>query len=246
MTFDPLFLLITTVAVVIIGMAKTGLPGAGMLGVAVMALAFPANTRMSVGALLPVLLVADVMAVWQYRYHANWKQLAGIIPYAAVGMVLGYIVLEWAIGTRLKPIIGGLILLLTALDLCRRRFGWDSIGGHPIFAASMCGLSGFGSMVGNAGGPSMLLYLMASKLKPQKFVATSVMFFAILNFAKVIPYAMTGIITRETLWLDLYLVPGMVAGGFLGIWLLPRLSQKLFEVIMLILTAMAGVSLIVN
>ena len=125
MTFDPLFLLITSSAVVIIGMAKTGLPGAGMLGVAVMAFAFPENTRMSVGALLPVLLVADVMAVWHYRYQANWKQLAGIIPYAAIGMVLGYIVLEWAIGTRLKPIIGGLILLLTGLDLCRRRFGWD-------------------------------------------------------------------------------------------------------------------------
>ena len=67
-------------AAVLIGFSKTGLPGAAIPAVALMAAAFPGSAERSVGAVLVVLLAGDVFAVAWFRRHAQWRRLLALFP----------------------------------------------------------------------------------------------------------------------------------------------------------------------
>lgn len=233
-------------AAVLVGLSKTGLPGAAIPAVALMAEAFPDNAELSVGAMLPVLLVGDVFAVGYYRRHAQWGKLLGLLPYVALGMVPGYLVLYVVEGNQLRPVLGALVLLLFALETCRRRFGWTRMPESWWFVASMGSLAGFGTMVGNAAGPVMTIYLVGRGLAKREFVGTAAWFFFLVNLAKVLPYASQHMITPATLAVDLRAMPAVVLGVLAGIWLLPKIPQRWFDPLVLGLAGLAGVWLLVT
>jgi hypothetical protein len=233
-------------AAVLVGLSKTGLPGAAIPAVALMAQAFPDDAELSVGALLPVLLVGDVFAVAYYRRHAQWGKLLGLLPYVALGMAPGYLVLRAVEGNQLRPVLGTLVLLLFVLEACRRRFGWTRMPESRWFIAAMGALAGFGTMVGNAAGPVMTIYLVSRGLAKQQFVGTAAWFFFLVNLTKVLPYASQDMITPATLAVDLRVMPAVVLGVLAGIWLLPRIPQRWFDPLVLGLAGLAGAWLLVT
>jgi uncharacterized membrane protein YfcA len=231
-------------AAVLVGLSKTGMPGVAIPAVWLMVEAFHGDAKLSVGAILPMLLVADVFAVAYYRRHAQWDRLWRLFPYVLAGMIPALLVLRATSGEELRPVLGGLILALLALEICRNWLGWQHVPSAWWFVAATGVLAGFGTALGNAAGPVMSVYLIATGLPKQQFIGTAAWFFFIVNAAKVIPFWSLGMITPTTLQFDLTLVPVVLAGAVLGIALLPLIPQRFFNLLVLLLAGFAGVRLI--
>ncbi len=246
MDLTPMGCLLGATAAVLMGFSKTGLPGASIPAVALMAAAFPRDAQASVGAMLPVLLIGDVFAVTWFRRHAQWDRLWRLFPYVVLGAIPGYFVLGWLSGNELRPLLGWMVLALLILEFARCRFGWNRMPGRWSFVAGTGFLAGFGTTVGNAGGPVMTLYLLSQGLVKEQFVGTCAWFFFLLNLSKVIPFGAAGMLTRETVGVGLALGPVALAGALLGLWLLPRIPQRVFDAVMRALAAASGLWLIVG
>ncbi|MHC4181344.1 MAG: TSUP family transporter, partial [Planctomycetota bacterium] len=227
---EPVSYLLGGTSALLVGFAKTAVPGAAILAVMLMAMAFPLqDAKLSVGALLPVLLLGDVFAVAWYRRHARWDRLLRLLPYVAVGMVPGAIVLQLSDGGQLRPVLGLLVLVLLVLEVCRRQFGWERLSGRWWFVALMGVLAGFFTTVGNAAGPVMSIYLISQGVLKEEFIGTAAWFFLIVNLSKLPIYAgPAGVITPATLHFDLFVAPLAALGALSGVYVLGRIPQRLF------------------
>mgnify|MGYP000897578492 CR=1 FL=1 len=245
MTLSLVSLVLGSCAAVLIGFSKTGLPGAAIPAVALMAAAFPGHAELSVGSVLVVLLVGDAFAVTWFRRHAQWQRLVALFPYVVAGIVPAYFLLGWLDDDQFRPILGGLILALLALEFARQHLGWSRLVQRPWFTGAMGFLAGFGSTAANAGGPMMTIYLLGQGVAKEQFIGTCAWFFFLLNLTKVIPFSLLGMFTRETVGFGLAMSPLAIAGAISGIWLLPRVSQRVFNALVSLLAAAAAVWLIV-
>jgi uncharacterized membrane protein YfcA len=153
-----LALLLASASALLVGLSKTGLPGVSILAILLMTEAYPDDARASVAAILPVLLVGDVFAVAWFRRHADWRQLAKLLPYVLAGMLPGVVVLMVLKGNQLRPVIGLLVLGMLAVELCRQRFGWERMPHRWWFTACTGLLAGFTTFVANAAMPVMSIY----------------------------------------------------------------------------------------
>ncbi len=239
------FYFLAALSGLLMGFSKTGMPGVSVPAVAIMAAAFSDNAEASVGAMLPVLLVGDVFAVTYYRRHAQWNRLVGLLPCVVLGMIPGYLVLHIFEGNQLRPILGILILSLFFLELARRKFGWNEIPQRRWFAVALGIVAGFATMVGNAAGPVMALYLVACGLDKQQFIGTCAWFFFILNLTKVVPFWSQGMLSPEILGTSMWVSVVAVCGALLGVYLLPKISQRVFDRLVIALTGVAGLWLLV-
>jgi len=228
----------------ITGLAKTGVPGLGVLSVAFFANALSA--RASTGALLPLLLCADLFSVTYYRKHANWSHLWKLFPWVLLGIVAGYFALGRISDAAVQRLIGGILLGMVTLNLWRR-FRADGLASavpHTLWFAALTGLvAGFATMVANAAGPVMTLYLLAIGLPKLELIGTGAWFFMLVNAVKV-PFSVNlGLITTSSLLVDAVLILPMVPGALLGPIILRRLDQPKFEIIVLLLAVAASLRL---
>ena len=246
MQLDPVSLLFGSCAAVLAGFSKTGLPGAGIPTVVLMAAAFPGHTELSVGCLLVVLLVGDVFAVTRFGRHAQWQRLLTLFPYVVAGAVPAYFVLGWLDDRQFRPLLGVLVLALLGLEAARENIGYTTLVNRPCFTRAMGFLAGFGSTVANAGGPMMTIYLLGKQVDKEQFIGTCAWFFFLLNLSKVVPFLFQGILTSETICFGLAMSPLAIAGALAGARLLPRVSQRVFNALVSLLAAVAAVWLIVS
>lgn len=228
------------------GLSKTGIAGLGILSVALFALILPA--RESVGIVLVVLLCADVVAVTAYRRQANWGQLWRLFPWTAVGVVLGYLTLGRIDERMVRPLIGGILIAILVVHVVRRVATRgdvpDSAPRAPWLAPLVGVTAGFTTMVANAAGPIMIVYLLAMGLPKMEFIGTSAWFFLAVNLFKVPFNYNLGMIYPGSLLVDLPLAPFAVVGAVSGRLIIKHIDQRLFETLALLLTAVAGVRLL--
>jgi uncharacterized membrane protein YfcA len=227
------------------GLSKTGIAGAAVLTVALFANVLPA--RESTGALLPLLLCGDVFGVAFFRKHASWLHLCKLSPWVAFGVAVGYFALNRISNLQVQKMIGAILLGVVGLSLWRqfRSEQANSAVPHTWWFAAITGLlAGFTTMVANAAGPVMILYFLAIGLPKLVFVGTGAWFFMLVNAFKVPFSAHLGLITSRSLLMDAILVVPMIPGALLGPVILRRINQKGFELMVLILTAVATLRLI--
>lgn len=237
--------LFSAASALLIGLSKTGLPGVSIPAILLMTEAYPNDARLSVGAILPVLLVGDVFAVAWYRQHADWGRLARLLPYVLAGMLPGVFVLLWLQGNQLRPVIGALVLGMLALEVCRQWFDWEHVPHRWWFAAGVGFLAGFTTFVANAAMPVMTIYLVSQDLDKHQFIGTAAWFFLILNLSKVPAYCAMGMLTPSMLPLAAALTPITILGALLGVYVLARIPQRFFDALALTLAGVAAVRLIV-
>ena len=230
-----------------IGITKTGIPGLGILVVPLMALVMPA--RESTGVLLGILILADIFAVIYHRHNARWSYVLRLLPAAFAGIVAGYFGLGLVSDRQLKPIIGIIVLVMLAIPIYRNRRA--KMKGEEVripnqwwFAAGLGFLAGMTTMMANAAGPVMIIYLLAMRLPKVKFVGTSVWFFFVINWLKVPFSANLNLMTAESVKFNLMMLPFIAAGAFAGIFFLKRIPQKTFNIVVQLLAAAAAVKLI--
>lgn len=219
------------VAAAVVGFAKTGINGAGSLAIVLFAAVLPA--RASTGALLPILIAGDVFATRFYRHHVEWRMLARLAPWVVAGTGLGALVLHLADDATMRPAIGAILLALLGGQLLAKRFLRSSEGvlsGAPKGAAGGVGIAaGATTMVANAGGPVMVLYLLLAGLSKHRFVGTLAWFFLAVNLLKAPVSIGLGLITWQTLVITLILLPAVGLGAWLGLTVVNRVNHKQFE-----------------
>jgi uncharacterized membrane protein YfcA len=240
-------------AAALVGFSKTGVPGAGILVVPLMASIF--GGRESVGTLLPMLIFADCFAVARYRQHAQWDKLWAVFPWVGAGIALGAVLL-WYSGEQsgrdwMSPLIGTLVLLMLAVHLLRKALGGDAAPKSHLATVSAGVAGGFTTTVSNAAGPVMGIYLTAMGLTKEQFMGTFAWFFFTLNSAKLpIFVALTvmnpekPLITLSSLGFNAAVSPMILLGALFGYWALPRMSQSTFDAAILGLAAIAAVRLL--
>jgi uncharacterized membrane protein YfcA len=237
---------VAIVSAIIIGMSKTGLPGVGILCVPLMATILPAKA--STGIVLPMLIFADIFAVVYYHRHAVWPHLVRLMPWALAGIIIGYFIMHHITDFQLKPIIGAIVLAMLALNYLRNKFNSDGlyIPTQWYFAAAMGLAAGITTMLANAAGPIMIIYLLAMRLPKNEFIGTGAWYFLILNWVKV-PFSMSlGLITAASLKFNLILFPFVGLGAVAGIFLLQWIPQKLFNIAVQVLAVLAALNMLLR
>lgn len=227
----------------LIGMSKTGITGVGLMVVPLLANYF--GGRPSVGLLLPILIFADIFAVSWYNRHAQWKHILRLIPWAFAGIIaatfIGKSISDQSFNRLLAVLVIGGIGILILQDI---RAGKLKIPKSRWFAGGMGLLGGFSTMIGNAAGPVMALYLLSMRLPKNSYIGTGAWFFFIVNVSKVPLHVWSWkTITRTSFMLDLMMIPAIAAGAFLGIWLVRLLPERFYRILVIATTLLSAVLL---
>jgi len=171
-----------------------------------------------------------------------------VMPWALVGIVAGWLALGRVDDTGAGRMIGALIIAMLALHYWRSRtLSEEELAKVPSWFAPMIGLvAGFTTMVANAAGPVMVLYLLAMRLSKLEFLGVAAAFFLIINWVKV-PFAVQlGLITPDSLALNLWLLAPVAIGALVGRWVIARIDQHAFENITFALAVLASVKLLMG
>ncbi|WP_395339061.1 sulfite exporter TauE/SafE family protein [Ningiella sp. W23] len=228
----------------LIGMAKTGIHGVGMLVVPIMALLF--GGKSSAGLVLPMLIMADCFAVYYYHRHANWSYLTKLFPCAALGVVLatafGQLIDDQAFTIAMALIVFASLALMIWSEKKKDK----NIPDFYWFAALMGSLGGFTTMVGNLAGPVMALYFLAMRLPKNEYIGTAAWFFLIINLFKV-PFHIFSweTITFNSFALNIITLPAIALGAFFGIYLVKRIPERAYRWFIIGTTALAAIAMLV-
>lgn len=226
------------------GMAKTGVHGAGMLSVPLLAMVF--GGQISSGVLLPMLIMADVFGVWYYHRHASWQHLKILFPWAAVGVVLGTVLGKYIDDSVFKVIMASTIVVSVVIMIWLERMSPDRIPKQKSFAIATGVAGGFTSMVGNLAGSVMSVYLLSVRLPKNAFIGTTAWFFLVVNWFKVLFHVFAWeTISWNTVLLDLLTLPVILLGAWLGIILVRQLSDTLYRWFIIGMTLIAAIAMLV-
>ena len=244
MNFEPWQWALAIFGALLVGISKTGISGLGMLFVVIFAQIMPA--KQATGIVLPLLCFGDVIAVASYRQHAQWRHLWHLFPWTAAGVILGFLAMNRINEQQARLLIGTIVLTLVTLHVLRRwRAGPSEEAEHGWWFAPVIGvLAGFTTLVANAAGPLMVIYLLAMRLPKMEYMGTGAVFFLLMNLFKVPFMVKLGLINAASFSVNLWLAPVVFAGALLGRVILRKMNQRLFENLALGLSAAAGLKLL--
>jgi len=225
--FDPYFITIAVIAVLIVGLSKAGLLGGlGVVGVPLLTLVMA--PRDAAGMMLPVLLCMDAVAIWMYRKECDWSLLRIMLPGAAIGTLIGWAL--WAfVSDAVVLLMVGVVTLLFVLDAAfpiRKKL--EGLPPSKPWGTFWGGIAGFTSFISHTGGPPFQIYVLPRKLAPALYAGTTAFFFAIVNTAKLVPYYFLGQLNVQNLTMSAALAPVGIIGVFLGVYLVRRIDARLF------------------
>jgi uncharacterized membrane protein YfcA len=221
-----------------IGAAKTGVPGLGSFVAPLMVLTV-GDARQAAAWTLPILSAADVFAVVFWRKHADARKLFSLVPWVAAGMLGGAFALSLE-EHILRRIIGCIVVLMLVIYVVRKRKPHGQVSGRPSFYGVA---AGFASTVANAAGPVMNIYLLSRKLPKEQFVATGAWFFLVINVAKAPIYSWHQLFSGRSFVFDLFMLPAVICGAYTGLWIVHRIPQRVFDVMILLLTGVSAIVL---
>jgi len=227
------------VVALFIGMAKTGVQGAGMLSVPLLATVF--GGQVSTGILLPILCIADILGILYYHRHASFDHLRKLFFWVALGTLAGTLVGDYIDDKAFKIFMGIAIIVSVSLMIWLERGKPKSLPDNIWFSALVGLIAGFTSMVGNLAGPMMAVYFLSMRLPKNEFIGTSAWFFLVLNFFK-IPFHVFAwkTITWDIFWMDLITIPVIILGAFIGVMIVRNLSDKVYRWFIIVMTLVAG------
>lgn len=211
------------------GIAKGGFGGAmGVIAVPLMSLVI--SPVQAAGILLPILCLMDLLSLWAYRGKWVWPELTTLLPASLAGVVLGTLMFGYMSAATIKLIIGIVSILFTLHYWADRRSKIDKPVRYISKSYGLLGgsASGFTSFIAHAGGPPLSMYLLRRPLNRTQFVATTVVFFAGLNYVKLIPYGWLGQLSTDNLLASVILAPVAPIGVGIGVWLHKKVSDRFF------------------
>jgi len=240
---DPLFVTVAVLAVLVVGLSKAGLLGGlGVVGVPLLTLVMA--PRDAAGMMLPVLLCMDAVAVWMYRRECDWNIIRIMLPGAAVGTVLGWVLWSFVSDAMVLLFVGILTLLFVLDAILPLRKKLEGLPPSKPWGTFWGGVAGFTSFISHTGGPPFQVYVLPQKLSPVTFSGTTAFFFAIVNTSKLIPFYFLGTLSVNNLELSAALIPFGLVGVGVGVYLVRRISTKAFYTIAYVLILLLGIKIL--
>lgn len=241
MIVDPIFYLAAIPAVILMGLAKGGFAGIGVMAVPLMALTV--SPVLAASITLPILIVQDAVSVWAFRHAWDRGILTLMLPAAAVGIGLG-----WALAALVTPAAVELAVGLISVVFATQRLIQSRQAVEPKppekwpWRGVLAGMAaGFTSQVAHAGGPPFQLYVLPRQLPRDTFIGTSAIFFAVVNWMKVPAYWALGQFTSQAMTTAAVLLPLAVASTYAGVWLVRRVpADRFYRVIYSLLVVVGG------
>ena len=241
MLTDPYFYLAAIPAVVLLGLAKGGFAGIGILGVPLMALAI--SPVQAAAILLPILLVQDVVSVWVFRRDRDDRVLLQMLPGAALGVMAGF-ALAALVSVAMVELAVGVITLVFAVQRMRAGAATAAAVAAPLCGVVMGAASGFTSQIAHAGGPPFQMHVVPLHMARDRFIGTSAIFFAVVNWMKVPAYWALGQFSAANLQSALVLMPLAIASTWAGVWLVKKVDAVNFYRVIHILMLVVGAKLV--
>ncbi len=243
MIADPFFYLAAIPGILLFGISKGGFAGGmGIVTVPLMALVVPPQQAAAI--MLPILLAMDLAAMWAYRLTWDRALMRVLLPAGLLGTVLGTLTFSLLTANAIKLLLG-----LIAIGFVLYRLSVRGLAAAPAARSAAKGwfwgaLSGLTSFIAHAGGPPLSVYLLPLRLPPSMLVGTVAFLFAALNWSKVLPYWWLGLFSAQNLATSAVLVPAGLAGVALGVWLHPRVSERLFYRLLYAFLMLTGLKLL--
>ena len=228
----------------LIGMSKAGVKGVAMLTIPIMAIIF--GGKASTGIVLPMLLLADLFAVRYYKRDAEWKYIWKLLPASVVGIGVAIVVGYYIDDSLFKTFIGVIVIACIALMIYQEIGGLKaSLTDSWLFGAVFGWLGGFTTMIGNAAGPILTIYLLAMRLPKNGFIGTGAWFFLIVNLIKVPFHILVwGTISWQTFLIDLAALPGIALGFWIGVKIIKLIPEREFRYFIIVMTLLAAIRLL--
>jgi uncharacterized membrane protein YfcA len=219
----------------IIGLSKAGLKGIDMMNVTIMAIVF--GGKASTGIVLPLLCVADIMAVIYYHRHAEWPHFWKLIPWMAVGILIGVFVGKDLNEDIFRKIMAVIIILTAIIMIALEVRKNVKLPDNKLFAASMGLFAGVTTMLGNLAGAFSNVYFLSMRMPKNNFIGTAAWVFLVINYFKV-PFQVIfwKNITLSTLQIDLLLVPALILGFWAGIKIVSKIKDDSYRKVVIVLT----------
>ena len=230
-----------TLAAFAVGIAKTGLPGAGILAAPLMAAALPG--RQAVAVILPLLVFGDLFAMACYWRDAKWKEVLILLPALLAGLAVGLWALTKLDNASLTRWLGGLVFLFLSLELLRTVVRLET---RPWIGVPAGVLAGVATAIAHAAGPFVSIYLASLRIPTRQFLGNLAWLFFVINWLKVPSFFMNGMITSNTLALSLNVAAFVVFGAYVGVRLARTLKQRQFNALIYLFATAAGVWLLVK
>lgn len=229
----------------ILGLSKAGIKGIDMMNVTIMALVF--GGKASTGIVLPLLCVADILAVSYYHRHAQWHHFWRLMPWMMLGILVGVFVGKGLDEAVFKAIMA-VIIILTVIIMLYFEFRKQAAVPHNIAFVGTMGLTaGFTTMLGNLAGAFANIYFLAMRLSKNDFIGTAAWVFLVINLFK-LPFQVFywKNITPETLLIDLQLLPALLLGFFAGIRIVARIRDAAYRKIVIGLTLVGALVILLR
>jgi len=242
MIADPHFYLAALVGVLITGISKSGFGGIGGIAVPLMALTIPAPQAAAI--MLPILLVMDAIGLVVFRNRFDRTNLRIMLPGAIIGITLGWLTFSSIDPRWIRGIIG-LESILFAVDRFRKTGSATAPQPASVRKGWFWGtVAGFTSFVSHAGGPTIMQFLLPQGMDKMRLVGTTTIFFAVVNFVKLAPYAALNLLDLRNLATAGILLPVVPVGYWIGIKLLRGMDQRSFDRVLTWLLLLTGMKLL--
>ncbi|WP_421857286.1 sulfite exporter TauE/SafE family protein [Oricola sp.] len=242
---DPAFYAVAIPAVLFVGLSKGGFGGAmALLGVPMMALVI--SPVQAAAIMLPILIIMDIASLWIWRGRFDPRTLSIMIPAGILGIAIGWATAAW-IADPVVRLIVGTIAIAFALDYLRKRLGaaTGAPASHNRLKGTFWGtIAGFTSFVSHAGGPPYQFYTLPLNQDPRTYTGTSVIFFAVMNAIKLIPFFALGQFDSTNLTTSFALMPIAPFATVAGAWLVHRMNQAIFYPFMYAMVFIVGLKLV--
>jgi uncharacterized membrane protein YfcA len=248
-SLPPAFWLLAITATVLLGLAKAGFPGT-VTNLGVPLIAIVVAPPFAAAVLLPILLAIDAIGLVVFRGRYDARSLKLLLPGALLGMALGWLLFDWVDPNWIRVLIGveAVVFAVDRLLVARREKSGRAMPAAPLPSAPRGlwwgGLSGFTSFISHAGGPPLMHFLLPQRLDKMQLVGTTVIYFAAVNFGKLVPYAQLGLLDLSNLAVSLLLLPAVPVGYYIGYRLLRAVDMRQFNMITAWLLLATGTKLI--
>lgn len=232
-------------AALLLGIAKSGIKGLAVLIVTGLALVYGAKE--STGILMPLLICGDILAVIYYKRHVKWIYLIKLLPWMVLGVLVGVVLGKDLPEDLFKSGMAVIILISVVIMYYWERKKDRKVPTHWSFAALMGMMAGFTTMVGNLAGAFSNIYFLAIKLPKNEFIGTAAWLFFIINLFKV-PFHIWswGTINRASFQISLSLIPAVIAGFCLGVFLVKKINNDKYRQLILLLTGLGGLAILLQ
>ena len=226
-------------AVFLLGLSKSGIKGIGIILIVILAFVF--GEKASTGILLPMLVVADILAVIYYNQHAQWKYIKKLIPWMIAGVLVGVWVGNDISEVIFKKMMAIIIIVSVLIMLYTENRKSTSVPSNRFFSGGTGFLAGFATMIGNLAGPIANIYFLAMRFPKNEFIGTAAWLFFIINVFKLpFHFFVWKTVTKDTLILNVVLIPAVCLGFFLGAYIVKLISNVNYRRFILVVTAIGG------